>query len=93
MGADIDIARNRFSIGRTTRSERERGKKPIYSWRSECGRLQEDIKNLGEDAGEMGEVETKNAWELILDNIPKGRDRIEKMEEAKIERDKRRERQ
>ena len=28
---------------------------------------------LGEDARKMGEVETKNAWELILDNIPKER--------------------
>ena len=40
---------------------------------------------LGEDARDMRELATKDACELILDNIPKERDSEEKLEEGKIE--------
>ena len=41
---------------------------------------------LGDDARKMREAAMENAWELILDNIPKGRVLEEKMEGGKRER-------
>ena len=43
--------------------------------------------SIGEDSRNMGELATKDAWELILDNIPKERDSEEKSLEDKIERE------